>query len=107
VKKRPGARSDTGFPLSVTLLRERVASFDQYPFSIPAIRALDTPRFDPHVTFLIGENGSRKSTLIEAVAMLAGFNPEGGSKNFSFASRPGESALQSVGDINAPYRRAR
>jgi predicted ATPase len=37
VKKRPGARSDTGFLLSVTLLRERVASFDQYPFSIPAI----------------------------------------------------------------------
>jgi predicted ATPase len=106
VKKRPGARSDTGFLLSVTLLRERVASFDQYPFSIPAIRALDTLRFDPHVTFLIGENGSRKSTLIEAVAMLAGFNPEGGSKNFSFASRPGESELQSVGNTNAPYRRA-
>jgi predicted ATPase len=45
------------------------------------------------VTFLIGENGSGKSTLIEAIAILAGFNPEGGSKNLRFAARPSESSL--------------
>lgn len=34
------------------------------------------------VTFLIGENGSGKSTIIEAVAVACGFNPEGGTRNF-------------------------
>jgi predicted ATPase len=105
VKKRRGARSDTGFLLSVSLLRERVPSFDQYPFSIPAIRALDTLRFDPRVTFLIGENGSGKSTLIEAIAILAGFNPEGGSKNFSFATRPSESELHAALRVARGVRR--
>jgi predicted ATPase len=78
---------------SVTLLRERVESFDVYPFSIPALRDLETLDFDPNVTFLIGENGSGKSTLIEAIAVAVGFNPEGGSKNFNFETRPSESVL--------------
>ncbi len=85
-----------GFLLSVTLLRDRVSSFDEYPFSIPAVRALDSLRFDPRITFFIGENGSGKSTLIEAIATLAGFNPEGGSKNFRFATRPSESSLHTA-----------
>jgi predicted ATPase len=84
------------FLLSLTLLRDRVSSFDEYPFSIPAVRALNSLRFDPRVTFFIGENGSGKSTLIEAIAILAGFNPEGGSRNFRFASRPSESSLQAA-----------
>jgi predicted ATPase len=47
------------------------------------------------VTFFIGENGSGKSTLIEAIAVAAGFNAEGGSKNFRFSTRCSESALSS------------
>jgi predicted ATPase len=82
-----------GFVLSATLLRDRVPSFDQYPFAIPAIRTLEELRFDPGVAFLIGENGSGKSTPIEAIAIVAGFNPEGGSRNFRFAARPSESPL--------------
>jgi predicted ATPase len=39
----------------------------------------------------VGENGSGKSTLVEAIAVAAGFNPEGGS--FDFATRPSESSL--------------
>jgi predicted ATPase len=78
---------------SISLLRERVPSFDKYPFSIPAIAKLDTLDFHPAVTFLIGENGSGKSTLIEAIAIAAGFNPEGGSRNFSFKTRASESEL--------------
>jgi predicted ATPase len=39
------------------------------------------------VTFLVGENGSGKSTLIEAIAVAAGFNAEGGSRNFRFTTR--------------------
>jgi predicted ATPase len=45
------------------------------------------------VTFLVGENGSGKSTLIEAIAIKAGFNPEGGTKNFRVSNRPSESVL--------------
>jgi predicted ATPase len=45
------------------------------------------------VTFLVGENGTGKSTLIEAIAVAAGFNPEGGSQNFRFATRATESSL--------------
>jgi predicted ATPase len=47
----------------------------------------------PGVTFLVGENGSGKSTLVEAIAVAAGFNPEGGSQNFRFATRASESSL--------------
>ena len=78
---------------SVSLRREEVASFDVYPYNIPAIRALDTLELDPAVTFFIGENGSGKSTLVEAIAVAAGFNAEGGSKNFNFATRSTESEL--------------
>jgi predicted ATPase len=89
----------------VTLLRERVPSFDEYPFAIPAIRGLDEPRFDPGVTFLIGENGSGKSTLVEAIAILAGFNPEGGTRHFRFAARPSESRLhESLRLARSPQR---
>jgi predicted ATPase len=45
------------------------------------------------VTFVVGENASGKSTLIEAIAVAAGFNPEGGSQHFRFATRASESSL--------------
>jgi predicted ATPase len=66
---------------------------DAYPFSIPAIAALDRLQTAPGVTFIVGENGSGKSTLVEAVAISAGLNPEGGSHNLSFATRHSESDL--------------
>lgn len=45
------------------------------------------------VTFIVGENGSGKSTLLEAIAVAAGFNPEGGTKNFSFGTYDSHSEL--------------
>jgi predicted ATPase len=45
------------------------------------------------VTLLCGDNGSGKSTLIEAIAVAAGFNPEGGTTAFNFATRASESSL--------------
>lgn len=45
------------------------------------------------VTFFVGENGSGKSTLTEAIAVAAGFNPEGGSKNFAFSTYDSHSEL--------------
>ncbi len=82
-----------GFVWSLRLERATVGSFDHYPFSIAAIRELEVLELDPKVTFLVGENGSGKSTLIEAIAVAAGFNAEGGTKNFAFATRRSESEL--------------
>ena len=66
---------------------------DGYPFSIPAIRALTTIELDPDVTIFTGENGSGKSTLVEAIAVAAGFNAEGGSRNMQHATRESHSPL--------------
>jgi predicted ATPase len=76
------------------LVRDKVADWKAYPFSIPAIAQLERLQFNPAVTFLVGENGSGKSTLIEAIAIRAGFNPEGGTKNFRTSQRASESSLQ-------------
>ncbi len=69
---------------------------DRYPFNLPVVTCLagmDSLDLDPAVTFLVGDNGSGKSTLIEALATAAGFNAEGGSRSFRFASRSTESDL--------------
>ncbi|MFC0250718.1 AAA family ATPase [Massilia consociata] len=64
-----------------------------FPFTLPAIRTLDRLPLHPNVTFLVGENGSGKSTLLEAIAVGMGFNAEGGSRNFNFATRASHSEL--------------
>jgi predicted ATPase len=78
---------------SITLLREKVDSFGVYPFCLPIIKTLDEIRFHPDVTFFVGDNGSGKSTLMEAIAVILRFNPEGGSKNFNFATEASHSTL--------------
>lgn len=77
----------------IKLRRDKVSSFDQYPFSLPVIRGLASLPLHPAVTFFVGENGSGKSTLLEAIAVAWGFNPEGGTKNFNFQTRRSHSAL--------------
>jgi predicted ATPase len=77
----------------VSLRREKVDSFDHYPFSLAAVRTLERLELHPKVTFFIGENGSGKSTLLEAMAISLGFNAEGGTKNFRFDTRASHSVL--------------
>jgi predicted ATPase len=77
-------------------LAEAGADVSGYPFTLPVVaglRAAGKLELDPAVTFLAGDNGTGKSTLIEAIAVAAGFNPEGGSANFRFSTRATESAL--------------
>lgn len=64
-----------------------------YAFSLPAFTGFSGISFKKNVTFIVGENGSGKSTLLEAIAVAAGFNPEGGTKNFCFSSRDTHSNL--------------
>ena len=68
----------------------------RYPLSIPAVRDIERLEFHPAVTFLVGENGSGKSTIVEALAVLMGMNAEGGSPNFNFSTRASHSALSEM-----------
>ena len=82
-------RSNLGpYLLHVELLRERIPAEDQFPYNLPAVCHLQNLSFHPKVTFFIGENGTGKSTLLEALAVLCDLNPEGGSRNFNFATGP-------------------
>ncbi|SRR6266567_2796051 len=81
------------YAIEVRLKRDEVPSFEVYPFSLPAIRNLDVLSLHRAVTLFVGENGSGKSTLLEAIAVAAGFNPEGGTKNFRFGTRISHSPL--------------
>ena len=67
-----------------------------YPFNIPVVRYLEKignlPLEKP-VTFFVGENGTGKSTLIEAIAVAMGFNGEGGSRDFFFSTQDTHSEL--------------
>jgi predicted ATPase len=80
---------------------------ERYPFNLAILRNLDELDFHPKVTFLIGENGSGKSTLVEALATAWGFNPEGGTKNFNFATRASHSELHRFVRPVRSVRRAR
>jgi predicted ATPase len=77
----------------IAFRRDDVPRFEEYPFNIAAVRKLDVLSFHPDVTFLVGENGTGKSTLIEAVAILMGFGPEGGTRNVQFATAETVGAL--------------
>ena len=67
-----------------------------YLNQLPIIKSLQKMKcleFKKRVTFLVGENGTGKSTLIEALAVNLGFNPEGGSLNFNFSTEDSHSEL--------------
>jgi predicted ATPase len=94
-----------GFVRTVALRPQPVDSYATYPFNIPAVAKLGTLKLNPRITILVGENGSGKSTLIEAIAVAAGFNAEGGSKNFFFSTRASHSNLHDCLQIaRGPYR---
>ena len=81
------------FVNSIRLRREKVEDFDKYPFSIPLIKDMKEIVFRKNVTFLVGENGVGKSTLIEALAVALSLNAEGGSQNMRFVTYDSTSQL--------------
>jgi predicted ATPase len=66
----------------ITLLRDRVESWEDYPFCVPALRDFDELVFHSRICFFAGENGTGKSTLLEAIAVHYGFGREGGTRSF-------------------------
>lgn len=80
-----------------------------YATEIPALKTLTKLDIHPKVTYFIGENGTGKSTLLEAIAVADGFNPEGGSRNFNFTTRDTHSRLHraiTLGRGPRPERRS-
>jgi predicted ATPase len=78
----------------LTLLRDRVDDWNAYPFSVPTIRAIDRLEFKSRICFFAGENGTGKSTLLEAIAAHYGFGREGGTRNFSNSSTPSNYSVE-------------
>ena len=72
-----------------------------YPFNIPAVRDIASIQFHPNVTFLVGENGSGKSTVLEAIALALGFGAEGGTLNVQMQT------AQTVSPLHSSLRLAR
>lgn len=94
------------FLQSVSLVKERIENPNVYPFALPAVKALDRLALSA-VTYFVGENGSGKSTILEAIAVACGFNAEGGTNNFNFATRRSESALSGCIRVARAPRRPR
>ena len=80
-------------------LRDSVALPDEFPTNQPFVRSLDLS-FTSRVTFFVGENGSGKSTVLEAIATLCGLPPAGGGRNELAENK----ALQSNSEL-APFLR--
>lgn len=68
-------------------------SRDSYLKDIQSLRGVKEIVLKKPVTFFSGENGTGKSTLLEAIAVAFGFNPEGGSINYSFSTYDSHSEL--------------
>lgn len=77
------------------LLRE-LPQRDLYLRDIPAVRQLmggQPMEFSKPVTVFVGENGTGKSTILEAIAVAMGFNAEGGGREHRFATQDSHSEL--------------
>ncbi len=79
---------------------------NKYPFSLPIVEKFNGIRLDSPVTFIMGDNGTDKSTLLEAIAVAYGFNAEGGSRNFNFSTSETHSVLHNyIKIIKSPNER--
>src|SRR5918999_348006 len=79
-KIAPARRTGAPFLRSVVSVPEKMDGA-RYPFNIRAFSHGINLTFRSNVTFFVGENGTGKSTLLEALAECCGFNPEGGNRD--------------------------
>ena len=92
--------TDDLFIKEITLERSKINDFTKYPFNIKCLEKLKKLNISSPVTFIVGENGSGKSTFIEALAITCDLNPEGGTQNFMFSTRESHSNLHEYIKIN-------
>ena len=60
----------------------RITDRDAYPFCLPFLQDEFELGFDRPITIIVGENGTGKSTLLEGIAVLAGYDEAGGGKGY-------------------------
>src|SRR3954467_4358442 len=60
----------------------RIENRDAYPFCLPLLRDDFELSFDRAITIIVGENGTGKSTFLEGIAVLAGYDEAGGGKGY-------------------------
>ena len=83
---------------------ERVPDPDAYPFCLPFLRNGFELSFDRPFTIIAGENGTGKSTLLEGIAVMAGYDEAGGGKGYSGVDH--SNALEVMGGDLAEALRA-
>ncbi|MER5646016.1 AAA family ATPase [Streptosporangium sp. NPDC002524] len=85
----------------ITNLRIPTPHPGEWPFTLsPVAHLVDGVELTAPVTFLVGENGSGKSTIVEAVADVCRINSEGGKAGTKYASRgPAATPLGEVLDV--------
>ena len=80
---------------------------NSYLRNITAISGVEQISFSNSITFFVGENASGKSTLLEAIAVADGFNPEGGTRNYNFSTYDSHSELCNAIRLSRGIRRAK
>jgi predicted ATPase len=60
----------------------RIKDREAYPFCLPFLSDDFELRFERAITIIVGENGTGKSTLLEGIAVLAGYDEAGGGKGY-------------------------
>lgn len=78
-----------------------------YLREIKTLKLLREIEFNKAITIFAGENGSGKSTVLEAIAISYGFNPEGGTKNYLFSTYDSHSSLHKAIQVSRGYRKAK
>ena len=71
---------DAPYLQKLAIVGSRVPDYETWPFSMPFVKGLELA-FTTPVTIFVGENGSGKSTVLEAIADLLDLPVAGGSKN--------------------------
>lgn len=104
MSERKGAEMNQQFIQSITIDWNRIGR-DSYLREIEAVKNINHLIFHNPVTFFVGENGSGKSTVLEAIAIASGFNPEGGTKNYSFSTYDSHSELCDAIRITRGFRK--
>lgn len=91
----------------IELKRNEIENSNDYPFNIKCLKDFDYLKLESPVTFLYGENGVGKSTLLEAIAISYGLNPEGGDLDINYNTYQDHSELSNylrIGKFGKPQK---
>ena len=90
--------------VGLKLVPERLPAEPEFPFNLPILTGLDL-KFEKPVTFFVGENGTGKSTVMEALAVLCRFPVSGGGRNEIGSNHGPESDSPLVRALRPAFRR--